>query len=63
MQGEDEDMVENREENEERCTGGDEESDMTEEREPQLETLVASKNEGVFLFLSFFILGMKLTEM
>lgn len=46
MQGEDEDMVENREENEERCTGGDEESDMTEEREPQLETLVASKNEA-----------------
>ncbi|XP_074476786.1 proline-rich protein 12 [Sebastes fasciatus] len=39
---EDGDMDENKEENEEeRSIGGDEESDMTEEREPQLETLCA----------------------
>uniref|UniRef100_A0A3B4ZIE4 Proline rich 12 n=1 Tax=Stegastes partitus TaxID=144197 RepID=A0A3B4ZIE4_9TELE len=45
LQAEDGDMDENKEEEEEneeeRSTGGDEESDMTEEREPQLETLGA----------------------
>ncbi|KAA8581631.1 hypothetical protein FQN60_003212 [Etheostoma spectabile] len=41
LQPEDRDMDENKEEEneEERSIGGDEESDMTEEREPQLETL------------------------
>lgn len=43
MQAEEEDIVESREENEERSTGGEEESDMTEE--PQLQSLGASKNE------------------
>uniref|UniRef100_A0A3P8SPF1 Proline rich 12 n=1 Tax=Amphiprion percula TaxID=161767 RepID=A0A3P8SPF1_AMPPE len=48
LQAEDGDMDENKEEEneEERSTGGDEESDMTEEREPQLETLAAPKLDG-----------------
>ncbi|XP_010773441.1 hornerin [Notothenia coriiceps] len=37
----DRDMDENKEEGEQRSAGGDEERDMTEEREPQLETLGA----------------------
>ncbi|XP_028287336.1 proline-rich protein 12-like [Parambassis ranga] len=45
LQPEDGDMDDNKEEEneEERSTGGDEESDITEEREPQLETLGAPK--------------------
>ncbi|KAF3704477.1 Proline-rich protein 12 [Channa argus] len=44
-QPEEGDMDENKEEEneDERSTGGDEESDITEDREPQLETLVAPK--------------------
>lgn len=49
LQPEDGDMEEeNKEEDneEEISMGGDEESDMTEEREPQLETLGAPKLDG-----------------
>ncbi len=59
LQPEDGDMDENKEEEieeneeeeeeeeeEERSTGGDGESDMTEEREPQLETLGAPNLDG-----------------
>lgn len=49
LQPEDGDMDENKEEEEEeeeRSTGGDGESDMTEEREPQLETLSAPNIDG-----------------
>ncbi|XP_041830487.1 proline-rich protein 12 [Melanotaenia boesemani] len=41
LQSEDGDMEENKDD--ERSTGGDEESDMTEEKEPQLETLCVPK--------------------
>lgn len=49
LQPEDGDMDENKEEEEEeeeRSIGGDGESDMTEEREPQLETLSAPNIDG-----------------
>lgn len=49
LQPEEGDMDENKEdeiEEEERSTGGDEESDMMEEREPQLETLGAPNLDG-----------------
>lgn len=49
LQPEDGDMDENQEEEEneeDRSIGGDEESDMTEEREPQLETLGVPKIDG-----------------
>lgn len=55
LQPEDGDMDENKEEEEneeERSTGEDGESDMTEEREPQLETLGAPKLESrLFIYL------------
>lgn len=55
LQPEEGDGEENKEENEEeRTTAGDEESDMTEEREMQLETLGAPKLEGKMSLISPF---------
>lgn len=58
LQPEEGDVDENKDEEneEERSVGGDEESDMTEEREPQLETLCAPILDGKALLPHFYTL-------